>query len=338
MSFKVCIEMSGEIFSVEENESVLDAALRHGLGIPYSCRNGQCGSCKGRIISGRVNYAQATPALSKHENSIGMALFCRAIPQTDLVIAVREVTSTAEIMPKKLPCRVAKMELLAPDVMRLYLKLPATELLQFIAGQYIDFILHDGERRSFSLANPPHVKEFLELHVRHVPGGAFAEHVFTKMKEKDILRIEGPYGSFSLREESARPMLFMAGGTGFAPIKGIIEHAFALGVKREMRLYWGARAKRDLYLNDLALAWVGQHPHFTYVPVLSEPTPDDNWQGKTGLVHNIIAAEVGNLNEYDVYASGPPVMVKAGHDAFVAKGLSAENYFYDAFEFAHAGK
>lgn len=338
MSFKAQIETTGQVFSVDENESVLDAALRQGLAIPHSCRSGNCGACKGRIVSGNVTYAQETPALSAQEKSAGMALFCRAMPETDLVIALREMKTTADVMIKKVPCRVAKMELLAPDVMRLFLKLPAAERLNFSAGQYIDFILADGERRSFSIANAPHDDALVELHVRRVPGGAFAERVFTQLKEKDILRLEGPFGSFRLHEESQRPMIFMAGGTGLAPIKSIVEFAFAQGLGRDMRLYWGARTKVDLYLNDMVSGWVAQQRNFSYVPVLSEPSHADQWHGRQGFVHNIIAEDIADLSDYDIYASGPPLMVKAGRDAFIAKGLPLEQYFYDSFEFAHVAK
>ncbi len=338
MSFKVQIATTGQFFTVDDNDSVLDAALRQGLNLPHSCRSGNCGACKGRIVSGQVKYNQDTPALSPQEKAAGLALFCRAMPETDLVIALREAKTMADVMIKRVPCRVAKMELLAPDVMRLYLKLPATERLNFSAGQYVDFILHDGERRSFSIANAPHDDAFLELHVRRVPGGAFAEHVFTQMKEKDVLRLEGPFGRFCLQQESARPMIFMAGGTGLAPIKGIIEHAFATAIQRDMRLYWGVRARVDLYLNDVISAWAAEHPNFSYVPVLMDPASNDDWRGRQGFVHNAIAEDVTHLGDYDIYASGPPVMVKAGRDIFIAQGLPVERYFSDAFEFAHAPK
>ena len=149
-----------------------------------------------------------------------------------------------------------------------------------MAGQYIDFVLKDGRHRAFSMANPPHDDAFIELHIRHVEGGEFTDYVFNQLEEKTVLRVEGPHGSFHLREDSDRPIILMAGGTGFAPIKGIIEHAVAEGIKRPMHLYWGVRAKEDLYLNELAEQWVATVPGFRYTPVLSQPNAADQWQGE----------------------------------------------------------
>ncbi len=334
MSFSVKVEPSGHTFIVNNNESVLDAALRHGLALPYSCRNGACGSCMGKVVEGKVEYADGPPpGLTEQQQAAGMALFCLARPQTNLVIETREVSANQDIPIKKLPTRIAEMSRLNHDVMLLKLKLPNTERLQFLAGQYIDFILEDGRRRSFSLANAPHDDEYLVLHIRHIEGGRFTSEVFDKMKEKDILRIEGPFGGFYLREESDRPIIFMAGGTGFAPIKGMIEHVFATGSERPMHLYWGARAKRDLYMASLPEQWQQTHSNFRYTPVLSEPMPEDNWQGRIGYVHEAIMQDYPDLGGYDIYASGPPVMVYAGRDAFPANGMDPEYYYSDAFEY-----
>lgn len=335
MTCKVRIVTSGHEFTVRDGESVLDAALRQGFALPYSCRGGTCGACKGKVVAGEVDYPQGTPpALSAVEQATGMALFCQARPRGELVIEVREPNAAADMQVKKLPARVAKKEFLAPDVVRLYLKLPAAERLQFLAGQYIDFILPDGRRRSFSLANAPHDDEFLELHLRHVEKGEFTEQVFERMKEKDMVRIEGPHGDFYLREDSPRPLIFVAGGTGFAPIKGIIEHAFAAAVSRPMAFYWGARAGVDLYLDTLPREWAQRHAHFTYTPVLSSPAEADQWRGRTGYVHEAVIADQPDLSGFDVYAAGPPAMVRAARDAFVAQGLPEAQFFSDPFDFA----
>lgn len=335
MTCKVRIATSGHEFTVEDGENLLDAALRHGLSLPYSCRGGTCGSCKGKVVQGEVAYPHGTPpALSAVEQATGMALFCQAQPRGDLVIEVREPRSADELPLKRLPARVVKKEFLAPDVVRLYLKLPSAERLQFLAGQYVDFILQDGRHRSFSLANAPHDDQFLELHLRHVEGGEFTEHVFERMKEKDMVRIEGPHGDFYLREDSARPMIFVAGGTGFAPIKGIIEHAFAAGINRPIYFYWGARAKVDLYLDALPRAWVEAHAQFHYTPILSAPPAGEEWHGRTGYVHEAVARDFPDLSGYDIYAAGPPAMVRAARDAFVARGLPATQFYSDPFEFA----
>ncbi|MDO9189714.1 MAG: CDP-6-deoxy-delta-3,4-glucoseen reductase [Sulfurimicrobium sp.] len=338
MSFQVTIKPSNHQYSAPEHETILESALREGFALPYGCRNGACGSCKGKILQGQVDYGKYQDnALSETEKHAGMALFCTAKPLTDVVIECREVGAARDIPVKTMPCRVQKMEKVAHDVMILHLKLPANERLQFLAGQYIDILLKDGKRRSFSLANAPHDDEFLQLHVRHMPGGVFTGQVFNSMQEKAILRFEGPHGSFFLREDSKKPILFVAGGTGFAPIKGILEHAFQAHCKREMVLYWGARSLRDLYMPHLAGQWQQEHPNFTFIPVLSEPLAEDNWPGRTGLVHQAVADDFADLSGYQVYACGAPQMVEAGKQAFVARGLPEDEFFADAFTFAAGG-
>lgn len=336
MTFKVRIEPSGHEFTVAEKETVLDAALRHGYTLPYSCRNGSCGTCKGRLRSGEVDYGvYEEKALSAAERAAGLALFCQAVPRSDLVIEAKELATVAGIIIKTLPARVVKMERAADDVMILSLKLPANQRLQFLAGQYVDILLKDNQRRSFSLANPPHADEFLELHVRHVPNGLFTTHVFTRMKEKDLLRLRGPLGIFFLREESDRPAILVAGGTGFAPIKGILEHAFARGFRRPLHLYWGVRAQRDLYRDALPRAWAREHAHFKYTPVLSEPRPEEGWNGRTGWVHDAVIADYPDLSGHEVYASGPPPMIEAVKRTFFARGLAPDRLYFDSFELAH---
>ncbi len=336
MPYHVALRPSGHEFQVAENESVLDAALREkGAVLPYGCRNGTCGSCMGKILAGEIVYpAERPPGLSEREQAEGKALLCQARPQSDLVIEAREIKTGGDIAVKILPCRVERRELLAPDVMRLYLRLPSVERLQFLAGQYVDILLADGRRRSFSLANPPHADDLLELHVRRVPGGFFTDYVFDKMKEKALLRFQGPLGTFFLREDSPRPIILIGGGTGFAPLKGILEHAFHIGLGRPLHLYWGARAKVDLYLDGLPRRWEAEHPNFRYTPVLSEPRPEDGWGGRTGWVHEAVAADYPDLSGYEVYLSGPPPMIRAAKPAFAARGLPEERLYYDSFEFA----
>jgi CDP-4-dehydro-6-deoxyglucose reductase len=333
MSYQVTIHPSGHQFTVNDDETILAAALREGFALPYGCRNGACGSCKGKVISGRVargKYQDNT--LKSEEIARGLALFCVARPQSDLVIEAKEIRAAGELPVKTLPCRVQKLERLADDVMLMQLKLPASERLQFLAGQYIDFVFKDGKRRSYSLANPPHADEYLELHLRHVPGGRFTEHVFKTMKEKEILRLEGPHGSFFVREESDKPMIFVAGGTGFAPIKAMLEHLFAEQCQRQMVLYWGARAKKDLYLPLLPIGWQQQHTNFSFIPVLSEPAGDDAWQGRRGHVHQAVLEDFADLSGYEVYACGAPVMVEAARDSFTGtRGLPEVAFFADSF-------
>jgi len=329
----VTIQPSGHAFQVEDGETILAGALRQGFVLPYGCKNGACGSCKGKILSGNVDYGiYQHKALTDAEKAAGKALFCQAKPITDVVIEARTIGAAKDIPVKTLPCRVQKLERPADDVIVLYLKLPANERLQFLAGQYLEFLLKDGSRRSFSMANAPHDDEFLQLHVRHVPGGQFTDHVFTRMKERDILRFEGPQGTFFLREDSEKPIVFVASGTGFAPIKSILEHAFHKGIARPMTLYWGGRRPKDLYLNELPSRWAGEHPNFKYVPVVSDALPDDGWTGRTGFVHRAVMEDFPDLSGYQVYACGVPVMVEAAQRDFIGLCRLPEDEFYaDSF-------
>ncbi|MEW6252901.1 MAG: CDP-6-deoxy-delta-3,4-glucoseen reductase [Planctomycetota bacterium] len=336
MPHQVTIQPSGHRFSVDDDETILEAALREGFALPYGCRNGACGACKGKVLAGQVDYGTYSASALKDEDKVqGQALFCRARPLTDLIIEAKEIGAAKDIVVKTLPCRVEKLEKLADDVMRMKIKLPANERLQFLAGQYIDFQLKDGRARSYSLANAPHDDALLELHIRHVPGGLFTDQVFSTLKERDILRLKGPLGSFFLREDSDKPMIFVAGGTGFAPIKSMLEHAFAAHLDREMVLYWGVRSLKDLYLAALPQQWQAEHPNFSFVPVLSAPLPQDRWQGRTGLVHDAVLADFADLSGYQVYASGAPAMVDAARDAFLrTRGLPEDEFFADAFVYA----
>jgi CDP-4-dehydro-6-deoxyglucose reductase len=330
MSFKVHVEPSGHEFNVEAGESILDAAVRQGINLPYGCRNGFCGNCQSTLLAGELVYPEGPPP-ALDENQGGVCLTCKGVPNSDVRIEVAEIAQAQDIQIREMPCKVDRIERLNEDVIRLYLKLPEGERLQFLAGQYLNFILENGERRAFSIANAPHDDAFIELHIRHVAGGTFTDFLFAGMQEKTIMRIEAPLGSYFLREDSERPVIFMGGGTGFAPLKGIIEHAFKIGVERPMHLYWGVRAAQDLYLPELPEQWAREHSNFTYVPVLSEPGND--WQGRTGWVHESVLAEHTDLSDFDVYMSGPPPMIDAGKKAFIAHGLSEEHFFSDAFEY-----
>lgn len=336
MSYKVTVKPSGHTFEVADNETILNAALEAGINLPYGCRDGACGACKGRVLEGQVTYAGQLPAaLTENERFAGYALFCSAMPQSDLVIESREVLNNNGIRPRVLPVRVQKMEKLSHDVMAMYLKLPSNERMQFMAGQYVDFLLKDGKRRAFSLANAPHTDDLLELHLRLIPGGKFTEYVFQEMPEKAIMRMEGPLGSFYLREDSDKPIIFIAGGTGFAPIKGIIEHMLHHKMQRPITFYWGARSLQDLYLPELPKQWTSEHSNFTYIPVLSEPLAQDEWRGRTGLVHEAVLADHADLSGYQVYCCGNPQMVEAAHMAFQERGMPENEFFSDAFTFSN---
>jgi CDP-4-dehydro-6-deoxyglucose reductase, E3 len=333
MSYRITIKPSNHVLAANDGETVLAAALREGITLPYGCRNGACGSCKGRILEGSVDYGNSqSHVLADFEKKAGLALFCQARPLQDLVIEAREISGVGELQIRKLPCRVQEMHKVAPDVVVLKLKLPANERLQFLAGQYIDILMKDGKRRSYSMGNPPHDDEYIELHVRNMANGAFTEYVFNRMKEKDILRFEGPLGTFFLREDSDKPMIFVASGTGFAPIKSIIEHAFHLGTTRQIVLYWGGRRPSDIYMGELADRWQQEHDNFSFIPVISDATAEDNWSGRTGFVHRAVMEDFPDMSGYQVYSCGAPIVVESAHKDFTSLAKLPEEEFYsDAF-------
>ena len=336
MFYRVTVKPSGHTFEVADQETILQAALDAGVNLPYGCRDGACGACKGRVLEGKVDYAGHAPsALSDSEKTAGYALFCSAMPKSDLIIESREILDSHGIRPRILPVRVQKIEKLSHDVMAMYLKLPSNERLQFMAGQYVDFVLKDGKRRAFSLANAPHKDDLLELHLRLIPGGQFTEYVFRELPEKTIMRMEGPLGTFYLREDSNKPIIFVAGGTGFAPIKGIIEHMLHHKMQRSITLYWGARSLQDIYLPDLPNQWAREFPGFTYIPVLSEPIAEDEWRGRIGLVHEAVLEDHADLSGYQVYCCGNPQMVESAHVAFQKRGMPEHEFFSDAFTFSN---
>jgi CDP-4-dehydro-6-deoxyglucose reductase len=336
MSFTVTVQPSGRRFSVERDEAILQAAIRQGVGLPYGCKDGACGSCKSRLLEGRVIHgAHQHKALSVEEEEAGFMLTCCAAAQTDLVLEARTVAGAGEIPVRKMPSRVISIARPAPDVAIVKMQLPANDPLRYRAGQYIEFLLRDGLRRSYSMANAPHTqgdKPWIELHIRHMPGGMFTDQVFGTMKEKDILRLEGPFGSFFLREDSDKPMVLLASGTGFAPIKAIVEEMRFKGIARPAVLYWGCRGKADLYLHDWAAQMAAEMPNLRYVPVLSEPRPEDRWTGRTGFVHQAVTADLPDLSGHQVYACGAPIMVESAQRDFIEKcGLPDEDFLADSF-------
>ena len=336
MSFQVTVQPAARSFVVERDEAILPAAIRQGIGLPYGCRDGACGSCKSRLVEGRVIHgAHQLKALSVAEEEAGFILTCCATPQTDCVIEARSVPGAGEYPVLKMPSRVLSIDRPAPDVAVIRLQLPANQNLQYRAGQYVEFILRDGARRSYSMANAGHAlgsPPAIELHLRHMPGGVFTDHVFGTMKVKDILRMEGPFGSFFLREDSAKPMILLASGTGFAPIKAIVQQLQHQGSQRPAVLCWGGRRRADLYQHDWCEQAAAEMPNLRYVPVLSEPAAEDAWAGRTGFVHLAVMADFPDLSAHQVYACGAPVMVDAAQRDFVARcGLPAEEFYADSF-------
>ncbi len=333
MTFQISILPSGRTFTVEPGEAMLSAGIRQGIGLPYGCKDGACGSCKCKKIEGTVVHGHhQSKALSDEEEANGYVLTCCGVPHSDVVLESRQVTSAGAFPIRKMPARVSAMKQVSHDVMVIELQLPANDPFVYHAGQYVEFILRDGTRRSYSMANARHTGPGVELHVRHMPGGRFTDHVFGTMKEKEIQRIEGPFGSFYLREDSDKPMVLLASGTGFAPIKALIEHMQFQDIQRPATLYWGGRRPADLYMDAWVRDKMRSMPNLHYVPVVSNATAEDAWTGRTGFVHKAVLEDIPDLSGYQVYACGAPIVVDSARLEYSAvAGLPEEEYYADAF-------
>ncbi len=344
MTFTITVQPSGRSFTAESGESILTAAIRAGVGLPYGCKDGACGSCKCKKLEGAVVHgAHQSKALSADEEAAGFVLTCCGVPHSNVVLESRQVTEAGAFAVRKMPVRVARLEPLSHDVMGVTLQLPANDVMQYHAGQYIEFILKDGARRSYSMANAPHTlvrpvpggttsAPMVDLHIRHMPGGVFTDQVFGTMKERDILRVEGPYGSFFLREDSDKPIILLASGTGFAPIKAVIEHLQFRSITRPTTLYWGGRRPQDLYQDAWVRSQLAVMPNLTYVPVVSDALPEDGWSGRTGFVHRAVLQDFADLSGHQVYACGAPIVVDSARKDFTAvAGLREHEFFADSF-------
>ena len=355
MTSQVTLLPLQQLISVGAGETILDAGLRAGLNLPHSCKAGHCSSCRARILQGRVEYLAGRPlGLTADEERAGHALLCQARAATpELTIEVRRIPAPASQFDagqiKSLPCRIEHRQPLAPDVLAVFLRLPAHEEFTFLAGQYVDVMLPQNRRRSFSIANAPHQAAsgvartqvdqgrsgtLLELHVRRVVGGEFTRQLFDERSEKTLLRIEGPLGQFWFREDSPRPAILIGGGTGYAPLRAMLGHLLERGDRRKLHLYWGAQTRVDLYDNAAIEALAARFPNLTYTPVLSEPQRAPGWSGRTGWVHAAALADHPDPRGFDIYASGPPAMVEAARQEFIARGLPQEQLFFDSFDYA----
>ncbi|WP_180683497.1 CDP-6-deoxy-delta-3,4-glucoseen reductase [Tepidicella baoligensis] len=335
MTFQITVQPSGRTFTVNPDEAILTAGIRQGIGLPYGCKDGACGSCKCRMLEGSVVHGpHQSKALSADEEAAGLILTCCAIPTSDVVLESKQVTEAGAFPIKKMPVRVTSLHKVSHDVMIVKLQLPANDTFQYHAGQYVEFLLRDGSRRSYSMATAPHLQAeapSMELHIRHMPGGKFTDHVFGSMKEKDILRIEGPYGSFFLREDSDKPMILLASGTGFAPIKALIQHMRFKNIQRPAVLYWGGRRPADLYEDAWIRAQCADMSNLRYVPVVSDALPEDGWTGRTGFVHRAVLEDFPDLSGHQVYACGAPIVVESAQRDYTAAGLPPEEFYADSF-------
>jgi CDP-4-dehydro-6-deoxyglucose reductase len=333
--FQITVTPSNRVFTSTPGETILAAGIRQGIGMPYGCKDGACGSCKCKKTEGIVVHGpHQSKALSVEEEANGYVLTCCGVAHSNVVLESRQVTQAGAFPIKKMPIRIAQIEKKSHDVVMLKLQLPANDGFAFHAGQYVEFILRDGSRRSYSMANAPHTLAAfggLELHIRHMPGGKFTDHVFNVMKEKEILRVEGPYGSFYLREDSDKPIILLASGTGFAPIKAVIEHMQFKGITRPATLYWGGRRPADLYMDAWVKAKLAEMPNLHYVPVVSDALPEDAWAGRTGFVHNAVLQDHPDLSGFQVYACGAPIVVDSAQADYAAAGLPADEFYADSF-------
>ena len=338
MSYAITVQPSGRQFQAEPDETLLAAGIRQGIGLPYGCKEGACGACKCKKLAGDVTHGpHQDKALSVAEQAQGYVLTCCARATSDVTLQAQQVTHANAFPIKRMPARVARLEQLAPDVMRVTLQLPASDALQYHPGQYLDVLLPDGQRRSYSLATAPHrllengVPQ-VQLHIRHLPDGRFTGHVFSGMKEKEILRVEGPYGSFYLRDDSPKPIILLASGTGMAPVQAMLEYMEFMGITRQTALYWGGRRPQDLYLDGWVCEQLVAMPHLRYVPVVSDALPEDGWSGRTGFVHAAVLQDLPDLSGHQVYACGTPAMVDAARVDFITRaGLPEDEFYADAF-------
>jgi CDP-4-dehydro-6-deoxyglucose reductase len=331
--YKVLVEPHGRHITVASDRPILEAALTAGLNLPHSCKSGHCSSCRVRLRAGEIEYPNGVPlGLTAQEAQAGNILLCQARARSDLIVEARLIANVTDVEIKTLPCRIARLTPLAPDVMQVFLRLPAVEALRFHPGQYLDILLNGGRRRSFSIASPPHDSELLELHVRRVPGGAFTDGLFDAPAVGSLLRIEGPIGQF-VYQESSSPLLMIAGGTGFAPLKSMLRHLLEGGIDRPVHLYWGARLPQDVYEEELVLEWARRHPQLRFTAVLSQATETKAPHHRLGWVHEAVLADHASLESFDVYAAGPPALIEAIRASFPQRGVREDRLFFDSFDY-----
>jgi CDP-4-dehydro-6-deoxyglucose reductase len=330
----ISIANSSRSFEAAADQPLLEAAKDAALNLPHSCRGGNCGACKARLLRGEIHYPNGAPlGLSAAEIADGLVLLCQARARTDLCIETFDMRAADTATTKRLPCRIERAVPLSHDVMGLFLRLPIAEDFTFEPGQYIDILLPGGRRRSFSIASPPHDARPLELHVRRVAGGEFTDRLFQDMR-LSLLTIEGPLGNFAYRPRAANaaPLVFIGGGTGIAPLLSILRHLIENGIERDMRLYWGVRSECDLYAHATLEDLSRRTASFAYLPVLSEAGPD--WRGASGWVHEAALKGIEDLEAIEVYAAGPPAMIAAIQSEYDSRGSAKTGLYFDSFDYA----
>jgi len=332
-SHTVSLVPSGRTFDVIGDEPILVAALREHISLPYGCRMGTCRTCRGKIIEGSVDHADSHLAyLTEEQRAQGYALLCRARPLADVTIEIEELPPLPQ--PQTAQALLKRTKMVGENVMWVNLRLPLHLNLRFAAGQYVDIMLADGTRRSYSIANAPKLEGAidLELHIRHIPGGKFTDPLFAgEIKTRTMFDFEGPLGTFYLRD-SGKPAVLLASGTGYAPIRSILLDALAKGDSRSFTLYWGDRLLNDLYALDEVRDLAAAHENLTVIPVLSRGASELGWMGRTGYVQDAVLQDLPDLSGHEVYACGSPAMIDAARARFTEQsGLPPENFFADSF-------
>jgi len=318
---------SGREFAAETGVSLLDAASSAGIALPYSCRTGRCSTCKALVQRGQTHPLTDETGLSPEEIEAGWILTCVRSAETDVELDIEDLGGITLPQPKTLPCRIAELDKLAPDVLRVKLRLPPTASFSFIPGQYIDIIGTNGIRRSYSLANASFTDKLLELHIRAVSGGKMSEYWFNHAKSNDLLRLNGPLGTFFIRECAETDVYFLATGTGIAPVKSMLESLMHVPEDKQPRsitVLWGGRKPEDFYI-DLATI-PGKH---RYIPVISRP--NEHWTGATGYIQDVLLSAAPDLSKAAVYACGSDNMIHDAKKLLSNAGLPTARIYSDAF-------
>ncbi len=323
-------------FRQAETQTILDAAALGGIQLPYSCKTGRCSTCKCKVIDGQTYALHDEIGLTEDDKAAGWILSCVRSAKTDLLLDIEDLGDTSLPIPRTAPCRIQSLNFLTRDVLCISLRLPPAVDFTFLPGQYIDVIGPNGVRRSYSLSNAPATDKILHLHVRAVPGGELSQYWFNQAKANDLIRLHGPLGTSFLRQISGLDLIFLATGTGIAPIKAMLEGLANTPVHEQPRsvtVYWGGRVEEDLYLRNLD-ELPGKNTPCRFVPVLSRA--DASWSGARGHVQDALLQASPDLAQAVVYACGSEAMINSARAILVDNGLPQARFHSDAFVCSHA--
>jgi CDP-4-dehydro-6-deoxyglucose reductase len=334
MAYRITIEPRGLQFSANADQSLLEAAEAAGVSISHSCDAGTCRLCRARLLEGELVHRSGD--FLKAADAVDQDIYCCLMrPRSDCRLSVEQVLAPGELPGYQLACQVADVRQLSGQVKQVWLRLPAGKRIRYLAGQYLELVLDDATRCPFSIACAPGPSRLIELHIRHVPESALSVRVNQCLQVGEVVQVALPKGRCTLLGvDQQRPILFLAGSTGFAPIKAMLEEALQRSEQSPLYLYWGGRTRADLYLHDWVIDWAAKFDRLTYVPVISEPECDASWAGRKGLVHQAVLDDFADLHGWIVVAGGSPPMVYTALDAFTAAGLNPGDMMSDVFEYA----